>query len=140
MKSLLRTPNQKGLECCPSHVGLTRRRSPVQAWTTSRKSLTKWCLYLTEIKMTHFFPVLSNICDENTASEPYYPGAKVFDPLGICSVFTTRMRKSICLKALPKSIWAAMGQAWDNDLSLEHSKFFSDWFFELRDFIFSQML
>ena len=32
----------------------------------------------------------------------------VFDPLGICLAFTIRMR------FLLESIWAAMGQAWDN--------------------------
>ena len=51
----------------------------------------------------------------------------VFDPLGICSPFTIRMR------FLLKSIWAAMGQAWDKDLSAEHSKLFSDWCSELRE-------
>ena len=51
----------------------------------------------------------------------------VFDPLGICSPFTIRMR------FLLKSIWAAMGQAWDKELSAEHSKLFSDWCSELRD-------
>ena len=51
----------------------------------------------------------------------------VFDPLGICSPFTTRMR------FLLKSIGAAMGQAWDKELSAEHSKLFSDWCSELRE-------
>ena len=51
----------------------------------------------------------------------------VFDPLGICSPFTIRMR------FLLKSIWAAMGQAWDKELSAEHSKLFSDWCSELRE-------
>ena len=32
-----------------------------------------------------------------------------------------------------KSIWAAMGQAWDKKLSVEHSKLFSDWCSELRE-------
>ena len=44
-------------------------------------------------------------------------GSAVFDPLGICSPFT------ICMRFLLKSIWAAMGQAWDEELSAEHSKF-----------------
>ena len=35
----------------------------------------------------------------------------VFDPLGICSPFTIRMR------FLLKCIWASMGQQWDKDLS-----------------------
>ena len=51
----------------------------------------------------------------------------VFDPLGICSPFTIRMR------FLLKSIWAAMGQASDKELSAEHSKLFSDWCSELRE-------
>ena len=51
----------------------------------------------------------------------------VFDPLGICSPFTIRMR------FLLKSIWAATGQAWDKDLSAEHSRLFSDWCSELRE-------
>ena len=51
----------------------------------------------------------------------------VFDPLGICSPFTIRMR------FLLKSIWAAMGQACDKELSAEHSKLFSDWCSELRE-------
>ena len=51
----------------------------------------------------------------------------VFDPLGICSSFTIRMR------FLLKSIWAAMGQAWDKDLSAEHYKLFIDWCSELRE-------
>ena len=51
----------------------------------------------------------------------------VFDPLGICSPFTIRMR------FLLKSIWAEMGQAWDKELSAEHSKLFSDWCSELRE-------
>ena len=44
----------------------------------------------------------------------------VFDPLGICSPFTIRMRFQL------KSNLAAMGQAWDKELSAEHSKLFSD--------------
>ena len=51
----------------------------------------------------------------------------VFDPLGVCSPFTIRMR------FLLKSIWAAMGQAWDKELSAEHSKLLSDCCFELRE-------
>ena len=51
----------------------------------------------------------------------------VFDPLGICSSFTIRMQ------FLLKSIWAAMGQAWDKDLSPENSALFSDWCSELRE-------
>ena len=51
----------------------------------------------------------------------------VFDPLGICSPFTIRMRFLI------KSIWAAMGHAWDKELSAESSKLFSDWCSELRE-------
>ena len=51
----------------------------------------------------------------------------VFDPLGICSPFTIRMR------FLLKSIWAAMRQAWDNEFSAEHTKLFSDWCSELRE-------
>ena len=51
----------------------------------------------------------------------------VFDPLGICSPFTIRMR------FLLKSIWAAIGQAWDKLLTAEHSKQFSDWCSELRE-------
>ena len=51
----------------------------------------------------------------------------VFDPLGICSPFTIRMR------FLLKGIWAAIGQAWDKKLSEEHSKLFSDWCSELRE-------
>ena len=51
----------------------------------------------------------------------------VFDPLGIRSPFTIKMR------FLLKSIWAAMGQTWDKELSAEHSKLFSDWCFELRE-------
>ena len=51
----------------------------------------------------------------------------VFDPLGLCPPFTIRMR------FLLKSIWAAMGQAWDKELSAEHSKLFSDWCSELRE-------
>ena len=51
----------------------------------------------------------------------------VFDPLEICSPFTIRMR------FLLKSIWAAMEQAWDKELSAEHSKLFSDWCSELRE-------
>ena len=51
----------------------------------------------------------------------------MFDPLGICSPFTIRTR------FLLQSIWAAMGQAWDKELSLEHSKLFIDWCSELRE-------
>ena len=51
----------------------------------------------------------------------------VFDPLGICSSFTIRMR------FLLKSLWAAMGQPWDKVLSAEHSKLFSDWWSDLRE-------
>ena len=51
----------------------------------------------------------------------------VFDPLGICLSFTIRKR------FLLKSIWAAMGQTWDNELSAEHSKLFSDWCSDLRE-------
>ena len=51
----------------------------------------------------------------------------VFDPLGICSPFTIRMRFLI------KSILAAIGQAWDKELTVEHSKLFSDWCSELRE-------
>ena len=45
----------------------------------------------------------------------------VFDPLGICSTFTIRMR------FLFNSVWAIMGRAWYNELSVEQSNFFSDW-------------
>ena len=50
----------------------------------------------------------------------------VFDPLGICSPFTIRMR--FLLKT-----FAAMGQAWDKESSAELSKLFSDWCSELRE-------
>ena len=43
-----------------------------------------------------------------------------FDPLGICQPFTKRMR------ILLKSIWAAIRQAWNKELSAEHSKQISD--------------
>ena len=51
----------------------------------------------------------------------------VFDLHGICSPFPIRMR------FLLKSIWSAMGQAWDKELSAKHSKLLSDWCSELRD-------
>ena len=51
----------------------------------------------------------------------------VFDLHGICSPFTIRMR------FLLKSIWAAIGQTRDKQLSAEHSKLFSDWCSELRE-------
>ena len=51
----------------------------------------------------------------------------VFDPLGICSPFTIRMR------FLLKSIWAAMRRAWDKELSAEYPKLISDWCSELRE-------
>ena len=51
----------------------------------------------------------------------------VFDPLGICSAFTIRMQ------FLLKSIWAAMGQAWNKELLVEYSKLFSDWCSELKE-------
>ena len=51
----------------------------------------------------------------------------VFDPFGLCSPFTIRMR------FLLKSLWAAMGQALDKKLSAEHSNVFSDWCSELRE-------
>ena len=51
----------------------------------------------------------------------------VFHPVGICSTFTIR------IQFLLKSIWAAMEQAWDKELSVEHSKLFSDWCSELRE-------
>ena len=51
----------------------------------------------------------------------------VFDPLGICSPFTIRMR------FLLKSIKAAMGQAWYKELSAEHTKLFGDRCSELRE-------
>ena len=47
----------------------------------------------------------------------------VFDPRGICSLFTIKVR------FLLKSIWAAMGQK----LSAEHSKLCSYWCSELRE-------
>ena len=51
----------------------------------------------------------------------------VFDPIRICSPFTIRMR------FLLKSIWAAMGQAWDKELLAKHLKLFGDWCSELRE-------
>ena len=51
----------------------------------------------------------------------------VFDPPGECSPFLIRMR------FLPTSIWTAMRQAWDKELSEEHSKLFIDWCSELRE-------
>ena len=51
----------------------------------------------------------------------------VFDPIGICSPFTIRMR------FLLKSIWASMGQSWDKELSAEHVKVFKDWCSELQE-------
>ena len=50
----------------------------------------------------------------------------VFDPLGICSPFTIRMR------LLLKKIWAAKGQAWDEPLSDEFRKPFLEWCQELQ--------
>ena len=37
------------------------------------------------------------------------------------------------MRFLLKSIWAAMGQAWDKESSAEYSKLFSDWCSELRE-------
>ena len=37
------------------------------------------------------------------------------------------------MRFLLKSIWVSMGQAWDKELSAEHSKLFSDWCSEMRD-------
>ena len=37
------------------------------------------------------------------------------------------------MRFLLKSFWAEMGQAWDKELSAEHSKLFSDWCSELRE-------
>ena len=51
----------------------------------------------------------------------------VFDLHGICSPVPIRMR------FLLKSIWFAMGQAWDKELSAKHSKLLSDWCSELRE-------
>ena len=51
----------------------------------------------------------------------------VFEPLGMCSPFKIRMQ------FLPKSSWAAMGQAWEKELSSEDSKLLSDWCSELRE-------
>ena len=51
----------------------------------------------------------------------------VLDPLGICSPFMIQLR------FLLKSIWVATGQAWDKEISAEHSKLFSDWCSELRE-------
>ena len=51
----------------------------------------------------------------------------VFDPIGICSPFTIRMR------FLLKSIWASMGQSWDKELSSEHVKVFKNWCSELQE-------
>ena len=51
----------------------------------------------------------------------------VFDPIGICSPFTIRMR------FLLKSIWASMGQSWDKELSTEHVKIFKEWCSELQE-------
>ena len=47
----------------------------------------------------------------------------VFDPIGIY------IRKRFILK----SIWAAMEEAWDKELSAEHSKLFSAWCSELKE-------
>ena len=51
----------------------------------------------------------------------------VFDPLGICSTVTIRMR------FLLKSIWAAMEEVADKEMSPEHTKLLSDWCSELRE-------
>ena len=51
----------------------------------------------------------------------------VFVPLGICSPITIRMRFRL------KSIWGAMVQAWNKELSVERSKLFSNWCSELRE-------
>ena len=53
----------------------------------------------------------------------------VFDPLGIFSQFRIGMR------FLLKSIWAAMGKAWDRELTTVHSNLFSDWCSEAREII-----
>ena len=37
------------------------------------------------------------------------------------------------MRFLLKSFWAAMGQAWDKELSAEHSKLLSDWCSQLRE-------
>ena len=51
----------------------------------------------------------------------------VFDQHGICSPFTVIMRFLI------KSTWALVRQAWDKELSAEHSNLFSEWCSELRE-------
>ena len=50
------------------HVCLTRRRSPVQAWTASRQSFDKMMyFYLIKTKIKHFISNQSNIWYEITA-------------------------------------------------------------------------
>ena len=37
------------------------------------------------------------------------------------------------MQFLLKNIWAALGQAWDKELSAKHSKLFKDWCSEMRE-------
>ena len=45
----------------------------------------------------------------------------VFDPFCMCSIFKVRMR------FLLNSIWKAMKQNWNKNLSKDHSELFFDW-------------
>ena len=57
-----RSTNLKVLWCSGYHVCVTRRRSPVQAWTASRQVFDKMMFfYLIKIKIKHFISSQSNI-------------------------------------------------------------------------------
>ena len=63
-----RSTNRKVLWCSGYHVCLTRRRSPVQAWTASRQIFDKMMFfYLIKTKIKHFISNQSNIWYEITA-------------------------------------------------------------------------
>ena len=63
-----RTTNRKVLWCSGYHVCLTRRGSPVQAWTASRQVFDKMMFfYLIKTKIKHFISNQSNIWYEITA-------------------------------------------------------------------------
>ena len=98
-----RRTDRKVLWCSGYHVCLTRRRSPVQAWTASRQVFDKMMFfYLIKTKIKHFISNQSNIWYEITARRT---NRKVMWCSGYHVCFTRR--------GSPVQAWTASRQVFD---------------------------
>ena len=105
---LLRSTKPKVLWCRGYHVCLTRRRSPVQAWTAARQVFDKMIFfYLIKNKIKHFISSQSNIWYEIAARST---NLKVL----WCSSFHDCLIRRRC----PVQAWTASRKTFHNITSL----------------------